>query len=84
MNTVEKTINSIQKRPYHERRQIGMFVVTSFTALIFIVWISTLTTSDKKAETKTAEVASPFAIMKDNVVEIYADATKGYKSAKGE
>ncbi len=83
MNRIEKTINVINKRPHHERRQIGMFIVTSFTALIFVVWISTLTTSEKKDVARTEKVASPFAILKDNVVEIYADASQGWKSSQG-
>jgi hypothetical protein len=83
MKKAMNVITNINKRPFHERRQIAMFVITSLTALIVILWIATFAGSGRpNALTEKKETASPFAIIKNNVVEIYANAHTGYEEAR--
>lgn len=39
---MKKYFNHIQNKPPHERRQHAIQIATVFTALVFVVWITTL------------------------------------------
>jgi len=83
MNTINKTIDLINKKPIHARRQTAFLVVTSITAIIFIVWISNLDIgkNDKEIAQSSDPSSSPFSILKDNIVTLYASAKDGFKEA---
>jgi hypothetical protein len=82
METINKSIESINKKPIHVRRQTALFIVTSIIAVIFIIWLSTLSIAKNISKSESEEnVASPFAVLKDNIVTLYASATDGLKEA---
>lgn len=85
MNTIEKSIESVNKKPIQARRQTAMFIVTSLTAIIFVVWLSTLSLgNNSRVKEQSEDTASPFAILKDNVVTLYASASDGLREAKNQ
>jgi hypothetical protein len=87
INKMHSIVNTLQKEPIETRKTI--LVVGSFgvTALIVVIWLTTFAFSHTQpiAQDQTGGVEkptqSPFAIIKDNVVELYANASKGYNAA---
>ena len=75
----------MQAQPFHIRRAIllgGTFVVT---ILIFLFWISMFAFShgprEAPKEMTEKKTESPFSLIKNNVVQLYANAGEGLQSA---
>ena len=83
-NKIHTMVNTIQSRSLETRKIILMVGSIGLTALIGIIWLASfaITHAPPAVPDQTGSAAkpsqSPFAIIKDNVVELYATATKGY------
>lgn len=86
MQKVEQYIQTLQSHSLATRKAILLGVSFGLTGLLAIIWVVTFSTQGPASSTATGlkekEAQSPFAILKDNVVEIYANASKGFDSAQ--
>ena len=86
MQKVHTFVNNLQSRSVQERKTILVGVSVGVTALIALIWIVSFSSGAFNAPTDSAGInqkqgPSPFALVKDSVVELYASATTGYNSA---
>lgn len=84
---VKIIVHNLRSQPLETRKMI--LVVGSFglTALIMLLWISAFALKSEKytAPIRTEKpTESPFSMIKDSVVELYANASKGFDSAINE
>lgn len=75
-------IKKLQDKPLKVRQQILMLVSCGVTGFIVIIWFATLGLKSGGIAASVQESVKPFAVIKDNVVQVYANATKGLESAQ--
>ena len=84
---IHAMVDTIQRRSLETRKFILMAGSIGLTALIGIVWLASfaITHAPPAVPDQAGNAAqsnqSPFAIIKDNVVQLYASATKGYNAS---
>jgi hypothetical protein len=86
MQKIRSFVHKLRAQPIETRKSILIGTSFGLTALVALVWISGIAFShtnysvaDVAAANKPTQ--SPFTIIKDSVVEVYANASKGYDSA---
>ncbi len=76
-------IIKLQDKPLGVRKQILIVSTFGITFLIVLIWIFTFTYSrNTKKSISNNSMAKPFQLLKDNVVQVYANAQKGFEEAK--
>lgn len=76
-------IIKLQDQPLAVRKQILIVGTFGITFLIVLIWIFTFTYSkNTKKSISSNSIAKPFQLLKDNVVQVYANAQKGFDEAK--
>lgn len=79
-------VNTIQSQPLETRKMILVGVSTGVTILLVLAWILSFALSHPNTEAKQQSKArpseSPFAIIKNSVVELYANASTAADSAQ--
>lgn len=84
MNRLGQYIFHLRNQPIHVRRQILIFTTFGITALIIVIWVMSLSAAPRRISTKTVkETKQPFTVLKDNIIELYANASGAWNSAKG-
>ncbi len=84
MNTLRQKVYALRERPVRERKAILISTTVGLTALIVLVWVTAISMTGgnyRATNRNTKDVESPFAILKNNVVELYANTIDGYNSA---
>jgi hypothetical protein len=85
MKKLSHIVAHAQAQPVHIRKTILLSLSIGVTALIVVLWLSFLAFSHRPttvSDDGTLSTSSPFAIIKDSVVELYATATKGNDSTQ--
>lgn len=77
-------IIKLQDQPLEVRKQVLIFASIGLTAIVVLVWILTLALGNNKSivSVKKDESIKPFLLLKDNIVQVYANAQKGFDEAK--
>ena len=79
---VHKMIRNMQERPVHEREKIALFGAAVAGGLLVLIWVALLPYRFHQNNQAIKQDFKPFALIKDNVVEVYANVSKGFESAK--
>ena len=81
---MKKFIIKLQDQPLEVRKQVLIFASISLTALVVLVWILTLAIGNNKSSVsvKKDDTIEPFLLLKNNIVQVYANAQKGFDEAK--
>ena len=86
-NKIHSFVHMLQRQPVNVRKNILVFGSFGITALLVVIWLASFGFAHTQyvAQDQTGDNQnsgqSPFAIIKGNVVELYANATQGYNSA---
>lgn len=76
-------ILKLQDQPLAVRKQVLVIASVSLTAVIVLIWILTLVLGTHKSSIsiKKDETTKPFLLLKNNIVQLYANAQKGFDEA---
>jgi len=76
-------IKNLQQKPVHVRENVALSVAFIAALFLFIAWATLLPYRLHKTTSDTAvkEQVKPFTLLKDNIVEVYANVSKGLESA---
>jgi hypothetical protein len=80
---MKKLINNLRQKPPHVRRMVAFVTSVAVTAIIGIVWISSLVAVGVSSENDTAEVAktpSPIALMFDEMKSFFKSTGEDFAS----
>jgi hypothetical protein len=77
--TIQNYISSLRLKSVETRKQLLVISTFSLTAIIVIVWITTFSSrlNNLSKVDDSSDASSPFAIVQDSVVSIYATAIEG-------
>ena len=86
MQKVHALIGKIQAQPLETRKALLVGMTVTVTAVIVILWGLSLvffgrTTTYQSSDQSNVATESPFKLVSDSVVEIYASAVQGYDNA---
>jgi hypothetical protein len=80
---MKKLINNLRQKPPHVRRMVAFVTSVAVTAIIGIVWISSLVAVGVSSENDTAEVAktpSPIALMFNEMKSFFKSTGEDFAS----
>ncbi len=83
MQKIERYIETLQSHSLETRKALLLGLSFGLTGLVVLLWIATFSLSKSASSTVTSKdtnTKSPFTLIKDNVIEIYASAAKGFDS----
>ncbi len=84
MNKAATMVHTLRSQSLETRKAILIIGSFGITALIALIWITTMafaTPKESPIVVAPKPIESPFTIIKDSVVEMYATASKGFDSA---
>ncbi len=81
---MKNLIAKLQDEPLEVRKQILMITTLGITVVVVLIWILTLTLGahPKSVSVKSDSTTKPFLLLKNNIVQVYANAQKGFEEAK--
>lgn len=81
---MRQIVHDLRKQPSHVRHQTAIFIALAISVIIAIIWLATFHLQPVKSSTVVKSSMEPFALVKDNIVQIYGAAAKGYDQATGD